>query len=62
MKRYHCSICDFMYDPEKGDVKQGVGKGTPFEKLPEGWTCPECGAGKSWFKKEKPILKSKYQQ
>jgi rubredoxin len=31
-----------MYDPEKGDPKQGIPPGTPFEKLPQTWQCPEC--------------------
>jgi rubredoxin len=59
MKRYHCIVCDFIYDPEKGDVKQNIIKGTAFKDLPEEWTCPECGAGKSCFKEEIDIIKSK---
>jgi len=27
-------------------------KGTPFEKLPDDWVCPLCGAGKDMFEKE----------
>jgi len=26
--------------------------GTPFEKLPDDWVCPLCGAGKDMFEKE----------
>ncbi len=31
----------------------------PFEKLPDDWVCPECGANKSHFKKlpRKPFIK-----
>jgi rubredoxin len=25
--------------------------GTPFDKIPDGWVCPICGAGKDMFEK-----------
>jgi rubredoxin len=49
MKKYQCTVCGYIYDPEKGDPSSGVPKGTPFESLPEGWVCPDCGAEKSMF-------------
>ncbi|HAR97703.1 MAG TPA: High molecular weight rubredoxin [Syntrophus sp. (in: bacteria)] len=49
--RYVCSVCGYEYDPEKGDPDSGISPGTPFEDLPDGWTCPVCGAGKSQFEK-----------
>jgi len=52
MARYVCQICGYVYDPEKGDPDNGVAPGTPFEKLPDDWTCPVCGASKSDFAKE----------
>ena len=39
-------------DPAKGDPDNGIAPGTSFEKLPEDWVCPECGAGKDQFEKE----------
>ncbi|OOC46524.1 hypothetical protein XO09_06840, partial [Thermosipho sp. 1223] len=45
MKRYVCSVCGYVYDPEVGDPDNGVEPGTPFEKLPEDWVCPVCGVG-----------------
>lgn len=48
---YTCQICGYEYDPEKGDPSQGIAPGTPFEALPEDWTCPMCGASKSDFSK-----------
>lgn len=51
MDKYECSICGYVYDPAKGDPDNGVDSGTPFERLPEGWVCPVCGAGKEEFKK-----------
>ena len=48
-ERYECSVCAYVYDPEKGDPTKSVPPGTEFDDLPDGWTCPECGAGKEEF-------------
>ncbi|MEG1857846.1 MAG: rubredoxin [Pseudoflavonifractor sp.] len=52
MDKYVCNLCGYIYDPADGDPENGVAPGTPFEKLPEGWVCPLCGAGKDEFSKE----------
>ena len=39
--KYVCSICGYVYDEAK--------EGTPFAGLPDAWSCPVCGAGKSAF-------------
>lgn len=49
MAKYVCNLCGYVYDPEKGDPDNGVEPGTPFDKVPAGWVCPECGAGKDEF-------------
>jgi len=49
VKKYVCDICDYIYDPVEGDPDNGVDPGTPFEKLPEDWVCPLCGASKEDF-------------
>ena len=49
MKKYACNVCEYVYDPEQGDPSNGIPPGTPFEKLPDSWVCPECGAAKSEF-------------
>jgi len=49
MKKYVCVPCGYIYDPELGDPDNGIPPGTPFEELPEDWTCPWCGAGKEDF-------------
>jgi len=49
MKKWKCSICGYIYDPQKGDPDNGVKPGTAFEKIPEDWVCPLCGAGKDMF-------------
>ncbi len=51
MPKYECNVCGYIYDPEKGDPEGGIAPGTPFEKLPDDWVCPVCGAAKSEFKK-----------
>jgi len=47
--KYKCLVCGYIYDPEKGDTDSGVKPGTPFESLPDGWSCPVCGASKNDF-------------
>lgn len=49
MKKYKCMVCGYIYDPEIGDDTQDISPGTPFEDLPEDWTCPVCGATKDQF-------------
>ena len=46
---YTCSVCGYVYDPDKGDPGNGVSPGTAFKDLPEDWTCPVCGAEKDAF-------------
>lgn len=48
---YICIICGYTYDPEIGEPDNGIPPGTPFEDLPDDYTCPICGAGKDLFKK-----------
>ncbi len=49
MKKWRCIVCNYVYDPAAGDPDNGVPPGTPFEKTPEDWVCPLCGAGKEEF-------------
>ena len=49
MKKYRCIMCTYIYDPATGDPDNGVKPGTPFEDVPDGWVCPDCGAGKDMF-------------
>jgi len=51
MEKWECTACGYVYDPEKGDPENGIDPGTSFEDLPEGWTCPQCGATKDLFQK-----------
>jgi len=51
MDKYKCTVCGYIYDPEKGDSINGIPPGTPFEALPDDWVCPACGAEKGAFEK-----------
>jgi flavin reductase (DIM6/NTAB) family NADH-FMN oxidoreductase RutF/rubredoxin len=51
-QKYKCTVCGYIYDPEKGDPDSGIKPGTPFEELPDDWVCPVCGASKDQFEKE----------
>ncbi len=48
-QKYVCTLCGYVYDPEKGDPDNGVKPGTPFSELPDDWVCPDCGAPKDSF-------------
>jgi thiamine pyrophosphate-dependent acetolactate synthase large subunit-like protein/rubredoxin len=41
MKRYKCTVCNYIYD----EAKEGI----RFFDLPDDWTCPVCGSPKSVF-------------
>ncbi len=49
---YQCQTvnCGYIYNPDKGDKKGKITKGTKFEDLHEDWKCPICGASRNAFK------------
>jgi len=49
MKKYKCTVCGYIYDPEEGDPDEGISPGTPFEEIPYDWVCPVCGSTKDDF-------------
>jgi len=49
--KYKCTVCGYIYDPVQGDPERKIAPGTPFEKLPDDWTCPVCGVGKDKFER-----------
>ncbi len=52
MEKYKCTVCGYIYDPQKGDPDAGIKPGTTFDALPNDWVCPVCGAGKEAFVRE----------
>jgi len=53
-RKYVCAVCNHVYDPVEGDPQANIPPGTPFEALPEGWICPDCGASKADFEPVDP--------
>jgi len=49
MRTWVCTICQYVYDPSKGDPANEVPPAVPFENLLDVWACPSCKAGKSFF-------------
>ena len=48
---YQCQSCFTVYDMMYGDARADIPAETPFENLPENYSCPVCDAPKSEFKK-----------
>ncbi len=46
-------MCEYVYDPNRGDPWSDIPPGTEFEDLPDDWVCPKCGEGKSAFEEYK---------
>ena len=42
MAKYRCPGCEYTYDEQQGDSREGYSPGTTFESLPEDFTCPDC--------------------
>ena len=52
MKKYKCTVCGYVYDPNEGDEENGIAPETSFEDIPDDWECPLCGVGKDEFEVE----------
>ncbi|MBN1933341.1 MAG: rubredoxin [Anaerolineae bacterium] len=53
MAKWECQSCGYIYDPAAGDPDVGIEPGTPFESLPDDWSCPECVVSKNAFEEIK---------
>ncbi len=42
MARYECMVCGYVHDESQ--------EGASWESLPDGWTCPVCGAARDQFR------------
>lgn len=45
---YVCTVCGYVYEEAAGS-EPDVASGTPFENIPDSWTCPLCGVAKDQF-------------
>ncbi|KAG6401113.1 hypothetical protein SASPL_137958 [Salvia splendens] len=50
---YECRSCGYKYSESAGDPSYPIPPGLPFEKLPEDWRCPTCGASQSFFESKR---------
>jgi len=50
MYQWQTANCGYIYDPDRGNRRVKIAKGTPFGDLPEENICPVCGAGKKMFR------------
>jgi rubredoxin len=47
--RLECKVCWHVYDPAQGDPVWQIPPGTPFDALPDHWSCPNCSTPKDGF-------------
>jgi len=52
MKKWRCTVCDWVYDEIQGCPEEGLAPGTAWHDIPEDWLCPDCGMGKDDFDME----------
>lgn len=43
MSVYVCPECEYAFDEEVGDPREGFPAGTPWSAVPGDWACPDCG-------------------
>ncbi|MEO6604930.1 MAG: rubredoxin [Aeromicrobium sp.] len=43
MSQFICPNCEYVYDEDKGDPREGWPAGTPFTEIDDYWACPDCG-------------------
>jgi rubredoxin len=40
---FRCEVCDYVYDEDRGEPREGFPAGTPWSEVPDDWCCPDCG-------------------
>ena len=55
MKKYKCSVCDYIYDEAKGEPDHGIPEMTEWKDLPEDYACPLCGLGREANCRQKKV-------
>jgi len=48
-RKWQCALCGFSYDETQGLPEEGIPAGTRWADVPDGWSCPDCGAAKGEF-------------
>ena len=49
-RAFLCTVCGWLYEESRGLPDDDIPPGTRWEDLPGDFVCPECGAGKEWFR------------
>jgi rubredoxin len=62
MRKYICTICNYIYDPAAGMPEDGIVPGTAFEDIPDDWVCPDCGVSKGDFEILEETVDSRVQR
>lgn len=44
-----CTVCNYIFDEQLGEPRQGISPALAFGELPDTWTCPECHSSKDMF-------------
>ncbi|MCC7565077.1 MAG: rubredoxin [Methanomicrobiaceae archaeon] len=58
--KYVCRVCGYIYDQRRGEPQRGIKPGTPFEELPEDYTCVVCGLDPKITEFYGPVGKSQF--
>lgn len=54
--KFGCPVCDYVYEPSKGDSLAGIQPGTSFEALPDSFRCPVCRSPKDKFVPRQTVI------
>lgn len=54
--KWECTGCGYIYDPAKGDARNGVAVGVAFEDIPDDYTCGQCRTPKRRFVSQKKVI------
>ena len=46
-------MCEYVYNPKRGDWMNEIEPGVEFDDLPDDWVCPKCGETKAAFEEYK---------
>ncbi|GJQ09331.1 hypothetical protein GpartN1_g1122.t1 [Galdieria partita] len=54
--KFGCPVCEYVYEPDKGDALAGIKPGTSFDNLPETFRCPVCRSSKDTFIPKQTVI------
>lgn len=54
--KFECAACGYVYEPAKGEPRNGIFANTAFEDLPDSYVCPSCRTPKRKFFSQKKVI------